>query len=71
MAWTQANLDAVEAAINARIAGGAVNSYGVGGRNLQYMKLEELRALRHEMAAEIQRALYPTGTALAKLNRAG
>jgi len=35
----QEMLENVENAINARITGGAVQSYSIGGRNLQYVPL--------------------------------
>ena len=46
-------LDKVEAAIDARLSGGAVQSYSIGGRNLQYVTLEELRKLRDQLKREI------------------
>lgn len=46
-------LDKVEAAIEARLSGGAVQSYSIGGRNLQYVTLEELRKLRDQLKREI------------------
>ena len=53
MAWTSADVTAVETAINARISGGAVQSYSIGGRSLSYMSLAELRELRREMLIEL------------------
>ena len=44
----QEMLDNVENAINARMTGGAVQSYSIGGKNLQYMLLSELRAWRKQ-----------------------
>jgi len=49
----QEMLDNVEIAINARITGGAVQSYSIGGRNLQYISLDELRNLRDQLRREI------------------
>ena len=46
-------LDKIEAAIDARLSGGAVQSYSIGGRNLQYVTLEELRKLRDQLKREI------------------
>lgn len=46
-------LDKVEAALDARLSGGAVQSYSIGGRNLQYITLEELRKLRDQLKREI------------------
>jgi hypothetical protein len=42
-------LDKVEAAITARLDGGAVQSYSIGGRNIQYIGLSELIKLRDEL----------------------
>jgi len=53
MAWTADDITAVETAILARIAGGAVDSYSVQGRNLKYMSLADLRELRAEMKREV------------------
>jgi len=38
----------VDLAISARLSGGAVQSYAIGGRNLEYITLKELRELRAE-----------------------
>lgn len=46
-------LAAVEAAINARLAGGAVQSYSVEGHNLQYVSLTELYTLRTKLKGEV------------------
>ena len=46
-------LDNVENAINARISGGTVQSYSIGGRNLQYIPLTELMKLRDQLRREI------------------
>ena len=43
----------VENAINARMTGGAVQSYSIGGRNLQYIPLPELMRLRDQLRREI------------------
>lgn len=43
----------VEAAISARMSGGAVQSYSIGGRNLQYISLSELRQLRDDLRREV------------------
>jgi hypothetical protein len=45
-------LAAVEQAIAARLNGGAVQSYSIGGRNLQYMTIESLMKLRDQLKAE-------------------
>ncbi len=49
----QEMLDNVENAINARMTGGAVSSYTIGGRNLQYITLTELIKLRDQLRREI------------------
>lgn len=43
----------VETAINARMSGGAVQSYSIGGRNLQYINLSELIKLRDKLRQEV------------------
>jgi len=49
----QEMLDSLETAINARMTGGAVQSYSIGGRNLQYISLSELLKLRDQLRKEI------------------
>ena len=49
----QEMLENVETAINARMTGGAVQSYSIGGRNLQYITLAELIKLRDTLRQEI------------------
>jgi len=49
----QEMLDNVETAINARLTGGAVQSYSIGGRNLQYIPLQDLYKLRDQLRREI------------------
>jgi len=46
-------LENVEIAINARITGGAVQAYSIGGRNLQYVPLSDLYKLRDQLKREI------------------
>lgn len=53
MAATQEMLDAVNNAINARLTGGAVASYSVNGRDIQYISLRELRELKNELQAQL------------------
>lgn len=48
-------LAAVDKAILDRLSGGAVQSYSIKGRNLAYMPLGELRALRDSLKAEVAR----------------
>ena len=49
----QEMLEAVENAILARMTGGAVQSYSISGRNIQYYSLDELRKLRDQLRQEI------------------
>ena len=49
----QEMLENVENAINARVNGGAVQSYSIGGRNIQYIPLPELMKLRDQLRREI------------------
>ena len=49
----QEMLDNLETAINARMMGGAVQSYSINGRNIQYMPLTELRQIRKDLMVEI------------------
>jgi len=49
----QEMLENLEIAINARMTGGAVQSYSIGGRNLQYITLSELIKLRDKLRQEI------------------
>ena len=44
-------IDAIDTAILAKLAGGAVRSYGIGDRNLTHMSLKELRETRKEYEA--------------------
>lgn len=49
-------LAAVKQAIAARLNGGAVQSYSIGGRNLQYCTLVELWKLRRDLEKKINNA---------------
>lgn len=53
MATKQEMLENVENAINARMTGGAVQFYSIGGRNLQYITLSELMKLRDQLKQEV------------------
>jgi hypothetical protein len=46
-------IDLIDKAIATRLRGGAVQSYSIGGRNLQYMTLSELRNLRADLGKQI------------------
>ena len=52
-------LAAVETAITNRLSGGAVESYGIDGRNLKYCALDELYRLRIKLKAESTASLGP------------
>ena len=53
MSTTSEMLDAVNAAITARLAGGAVQSYSLeDGRNIQYITMTELLKLRDRLNTE-------------------
>ncbi len=47
-------LTKVEAAIDARLEGGAVDSYSIDGRNLKYVSLTDLFAMRRKLAREVE-----------------
>jgi len=59
----QEMLENVETAINARMTGGAVQSYSIGGRNLQYITLAELIKLRDTLRQEIAAGSFRTSYA--------
>lgn len=46
-------IELIDKAIATRLRGGAVQSYSIGGRNLQYMTLSELRNLRADLSKQI------------------
>ncbi len=64
----QTMLDNVEAAINARLTGGAVQSYTIGGRNIQYCSLKELYDIRSLLRKEINSAASGSSTNYASFN---
>lgn len=51
----QRDLDAVQAAIRALVAGGAVQQYSIGSRSLTKMRLQELMELESKLKAEVKR----------------
>ena len=51
----QKDLDAVQAAIRALIAGGAVQQYSIGSRSLTKMRLADLMELESSLKAEVKR----------------
>jgi len=59
----QEMLENVENAINARMTGGAVQSYSIGGRNLQYITLSELMKLRDQLKQELASGISRTSYA--------
>ena len=50
---TSEMLDQVNAAISARLSGGAVASYSINGRNIQYMPIPELLALKKDLQKQL------------------
>lgn len=56
---TQEMLDAVNTAIQAKIVGGAVQSYSISGRNMQSMTLAELMNWREKLQNEISNSQGP------------
>lgn len=46
-------LDQVNAAISARLKGGAVASYSINGRNIQYMTMPDLLALKRDLVKQL------------------
>ncbi len=49
MATTSEMLEQVKGAISARLNGGAVDSYSISGRNIQYMPMQDLLALKRDL----------------------
>jgi len=50
---TSEMLDQVNAAISARLSGGAVASYSINGRNIQYMPIPELLAIKKDLQKQL------------------
>ncbi|MGE0410028.1 MAG: hypothetical protein AB7P23_12305 [Amphiplicatus sp.] len=50
---SQKDLDAIDAAIRARLTGGAISEYTIGNRNLRYESIASLRQLRSEVALRV------------------
>ena len=65
----QTMLDNVEAAINTRLTGGAVQSYTIGGRNIQYCSLKELYDIRELLRKELNAASSGSTTNYASFNK--
>lgn len=67
MAWTQADLDALDAAIQATITSGAfrVQSVQFADRSQTFYSLKEMRDLRAFIAGLVQTASGRSGTRLA------
>jgi hypothetical protein len=49
----QASLDAVNAAIDAMVGGGAVSEYSINGRSIRKMSLKDLMDYRDRLQSEI------------------
>lgn len=56
MATAESLLASVETAIETRLAGGTVESYSIRGRNIAYVKLDELFKLRRQLTREVELA---------------
>lgn len=67
----QTMLDNVETAINNILAGGAVQSYTIAGRNLQRMSLKELREMRADLRAEVARSAAGGTSGLTEFSEPG
>ena len=65
----QTMLDNVEAAINTRLTGGAVQAYTIGGRNIQYCSLKELYDIRDLLRKELNSATSGSTTNYASFNK--
>lgn len=65
----QTMLDNVETAINARLTGGAVQSYTIGGRNIQYCSLKELYDIRALLRRELNSSAPGSSTNYAKFEK--
>ena len=46
-------LDQVNAAISTRLRGGTVASYSINGRNIQYLPMQELLALKRDLVKQL------------------
>jgi hypothetical protein len=46
-------LDQVNVAISTRLSGGAVAAYSINGRNIQYMPMPELLALKKDLQKQL------------------
>jgi hypothetical protein len=55
-------LDAVNAAIAARLSGRPVDSYSINGRNLAFTRLSELYQLRRDLQREVAAGRTDAGT---------
>ncbi len=50
---TSEMLNQVNAAISARLIGGAVDSYSINGRNIEYMPMPDLLALKRDLEKQL------------------
>lgn len=69
MAWTAADLTAIEDAIRAKIAGNAVQEYRIGDRFARYIPLSELYDIRDKMKADVDAAAGNGNIALVRFGR--
>lgn len=56
MAWTQSDIDTLEDAIRARIAGGGARSVVFSDQQVQFESLADMRALLAQMKREVNAA---------------
>ena len=59
VAFAEANLAAVEAAITARLKGDEPEEYTIGGRSVRKIDLKQLQAMRGALSAELWRLRNP------------
>ena len=62
----QTMLDNIETAINARLTGGAVDSYTISGRDLKYCSLKELYEIRDKLKREVNAGVAKGSTNFAQ-----
>jgi len=67
MAWTSADLDAIDDAIKAKMTGGAVQSYSIGDRNVTHMRVDELMRLRRDVASLVSESSASSSVVMARL----
>jgi len=71
MAWTQSDVDTIEACIRQRLSGKVVERYAIDGLDITYTPLKELYALRDRMLREVVESDSANQTVVAGFYRAG